>query len=228
MTVYHFLFDVNNIIEPIGFSETFWTRGSDLIGGTFLFVAGISLWLRRFKLKDSTAGLIHGLKIFSWGLFLTAITLIPGSPGAIYFGILHCIGLSLSVASFLVRYPKFSLFSGLSIMVLGFYFRNRISVGDFYHFKWVLWEGAPYNRPGMMLDYYPLMPWMGWVLTGVFVGSVLYAKGKSSITRTLPFLAKPFWFKRLLQFLGRHSLLYYLVHQPILIGLIYLSKAVFY
>jgi uncharacterized membrane protein len=228
MTVYHFLFDFNTIIKPIGFSETFWTRGSDLIGGTFLFVAGISLWLSRFKLKDSTAGLKHGLKIFGWGLFLTAITLIPGSPGAIYFGILHCIGLSLIVASFLVRYPKFSFFSGLSMMGLGFYLRHRISVGDFYHFKWVLWEGASFNRPGSMLDYYPLMPWMGLVLTGVFVGSVFYAKGQSGIANTLPVLSKPFWFNRWLQFLGRHSLLYYLVHQPILIGLIYLSKTVIY
>jgi uncharacterized membrane protein len=69
-----------------------------------------------------------------------------------------------------------------------------------------------------MVDYYPILPWFGIALLGVFVGHTLYPGGTPRFT--LPDLSQraPI---RGLTFLGRHSLLIYLVHQPILLGFLF-------
>ena len=67
-----------------------------------------------------------------------------------------------------------------------------------------------------MPDYRPLLPWFGVVLLGVFAGNLFYGTGKrtAGLAGRMPPPARP------LTFLGRHSLFIYLVHQPILVGLL--------
>ena len=69
-----------------------------------------------------------------------------------------------------------------------------------------------------MVDYYPVLPWSGIALVGIFVGYLVYPQGKSRISW-------PDWGQlapiRGLRFLGRHSLPIYLIHQPILIGIFF-------
>lgn len=67
------------------------------------------------------------------------------------------------------------------------------------------------------VDYFPLFPWFGVVLFGVGLGAILYKDGKRQfkfpdLSRYLPV--------RVVSAIGRRSLLVYLVHQPILVGLI--------
>jgi uncharacterized membrane protein len=67
-----------------------------------------------------------------------------------------------------------------------------------------------------MVDFYPVLPWFGVALIGVFAGYSLYPNGQRryawpDLGRVAPV--------RGLRFLGRHSLLIYLIHQPLLIGL---------
>jgi len=63
-------------------------------------------------------------------------------------------------------------------------------------------------------DYYPLFPYLGIVLLGVFIGKVFYKKKKS----LFPFYISG---KDPFSFIGRHSLLLYVVHQPILLIIVY-------
>ena len=67
-----------------------------------------------------------------------------------------------------------------------------------------------------MVDYYPFFSWFGVALLGIFAGETLYPAG---IRR----FHLPDWSQvavvRGLRFLGRHSLLIYIIHQPIMIGL---------
>jgi uncharacterized membrane protein len=69
-----------------------------------------------------------------------------------------------------------------------------------------------------MVDYYPLLPWFGVALLGIFAGYSLYPQGQPQFgwpdVSKIPFVQS-------LRFLGRHSLLIYLIHQPILIGLLF-------
>lgn len=68
-----------------------------------------------------------------------------------------------------------------------------------------------------MSDYYPLVPWFGFALLGIWAGWRLYPGRTRRFT--LPDLAHvaPI---RALSFLGRHSLVIYLVHQPVLLALL--------
>jgi uncharacterized membrane protein len=73
------------------------------------------------------------------------------------------------------------------------------------------------------VDYFPVLPWFGAVLIGVFVGNSLY-----------PCYVRTFHLRdrsqvpmiRGIDFLGRHSLLIYLVHQPVLVAALFLMGAV--
>ena len=70
-----------------------------------------------------------------------------------------------------------------------------------------------------MVDYYPLLPWFGVALLGVFAGHSLYPQAKPRYP--LPDYSQA-WPIRGITFLGQHSLAIYLIHQPIIIGLLFL------
>jgi len=61
-------------------------------------------------------------------------------------------------------------------------------------------------------DYVPLLPWLGLIWWGAATGNWLMRGGMRHLTRTLPATLNP------LASLGRWSLSYYMLHQPVLIG----------
>jgi uncharacterized membrane protein len=69
-----------------------------------------------------------------------------------------------------------------------------------------------------MVDYYPLLPWGGAALLGVACGRLNYPDGRRRLSLPDLSAAAPV---RALRFLGRHSLLIYLLHQPILLGALF-------
>jgi uncharacterized membrane protein len=86
------------------------------------------------------------------------------------------------------------------------------------------WIGLMTHKPATE-DYVPLLPWFGVVLAGICAANVLLQKGRMErLNGVLPAGSAPV---RLLAFSGRHSLLIYLLHQPVLFGLINLYIVVF-
>jgi uncharacterized membrane protein len=87
-------------------------------------------------------------------------------------------------------------------------------------FFWLIWLGlAP--RDFASLDYVPLLPWFGVVLMGMAGGALLY----KDLVRRFPLPDISAWPPvRGLLFLGRNSLAIYILHQPLLLGLIYLAE----
>ena len=83
-----------------------------------------------------------------------------------------------------------------------------VSVGH----PWLAWLGI--EPDFFMIDYWPIFPWFGVMLLGLSAGNLLYSKGNRRFalgaTPRPPAMGG-------LTFLGRHSLLIYLVHQPILV-----------
>ena len=78
---------------------------------------------------------------------------------------------------------------------------------------WLHWVGMMKHKPATE-DYVPLFPWLGVVLVGVAVGHWLLAREAVAVAALGR--ATPAW----LAWLGRHSLLVYLLHQPLLIGIL--------
>ena len=126
--------------------------------------------------------------------------------GFIIFGILHLIGLSIIISPVFLSYKRLNLIGGISIIIIGWlltFIKGPI---------WLAWLGL-HPESFYSVDYEPLLPWLGVVLIGIFTGKTLYPDGTRSFH--LPPMRNPVTGG--LTFLGRHSLIIYLLHQPVIV-----------
>jgi uncharacterized membrane protein len=222
MIAYHLLFDLNY----------FGVYSTDLyslpvllflypIGTLFLLLVGISLTLSYSRTKNTLTKnqlqmkfLKRGSGIFGLGLLITVVTWVYPHNGFIVFGVLHCIGLSIILSYPFIRSRRLVLLFGSMCIILGVFLQVMVTVD----FPWFVWLGFVPSQ-FYSLDYFPLLPWFGVVLIGIFIGNSLYQNN------TRMFKLKDhsgFIGSRLLCFLGRYSLIIYLLHQLIIVGLLYL------
>lgn len=185
------------------------------IGTTFLFVVGVSLTLSHWKRggRSRCHMMARGTKIFLLGMLISVFTFLVLGNRMVVFGVLHCIGISVMLAYPFLRFRSLNLVLGVLLVLAGV-----IVSGIHVDQPYLLWMGL---RPSgfQTVDYYPLLPWFGVVLVGVFVGNTFYRNYRRRIS--LPDLSHlpPV---RSLCWLGRHSLMIYLVHQPLLFGMLLL------
>jgi uncharacterized membrane protein len=220
MLVSNFVTDVAFFgVYSIDIYSGFWPLFARVVVSMFLLLVGASLTLSYSRVGGRPLREVHrkyflrGLKIFSWGMLITALTLVFLKQGFIWFGVLHLIGIGIILAHFLLRYRFLNLFCGILIVLIGIYLQTLA-----FDFSFMLWLGM---RPVgfFSVDYVPIFPWFGMILIGMFLGNTLYPKGKRCFT--LPDSSRnPL--VRALSFLGRNSLLIYLVHQPVIIVLFWL------
>jgi uncharacterized membrane protein len=219
MVFFHLMWDLSFFgVYSGSMLATPWRIFARSIGTTFILLMGLSLTLTYSRLSPKVAGnalfkkyLLRGAMIFGWGMVITAVTYFVLGRGFVVFGILHLLGLSTILAYPFLRFRWVSLAAGIGIIILGSYASDVKSLSP-----WLLWLGIR-QMGRYMVDYYPLLPWFGVALVGVFLGLTLYPWGIPRFD--LPDLApKPPI--RVLTFLGRHSLVIYLVHQPIMLGLL--------
>jgi len=224
MILYHLVFDLNyfglyttdlNSLPVLLFLYP--------VSTTFLLLVGISLTVSYSRAQQILSTrqlqikfLKRGTSVFGLGLIITLVTWVYPHDGFIVFGVLHCIGLSILLAYPLIRFRNLPLILGFLCIILGIYLRIAIVVD----FPWLLWVGfVPIHF--YTLDYFPLLPWIGVVFIGVFLGNTLYQnnKRKFSVTDHSQFIVS-----RGLCFLGRNSLIIYLLHQLIIVGLLYIIQ----
>ncbi len=193
----------------------------------FILLVGVSLTLSHSKalMQDLTRNEItfkyikRGLKTFLFGLMISIVTWIFIPEGFIVFGILHFIGLSIPLAYLFLRFKKVNLIAGSVLIILGFIIKS-------YRLEslWLLWLGL--KPTGFYsVDYFPLLPWFGVVLFGIFVGKFLYPNGERNFD--VPEFHERSMI-RFTSFLGRHSLVMYLVHQPVIISMMFLFGLIDY
>jgi uncharacterized membrane protein len=221
MVVYHFMYDLYYFrISNAIFTHPFWHYFQRIDASTFILLVGISLSISHTRAaKQGATGqaltgkfVQRGLLIFGWGLVLTLATwLFLGPQMAIKFGILHFIGVSVAISYPFLRRRRFNLALGIILLLSGQVLKQYT-----FSWPWLLWLGLePANH--MYVDYFPLIPWFGVVLIGIFLGNTLYTNNVRRFP--LPNLSH-MWPVRLLQRLGQHSLTIYLVHQPILFAIL--------
>ncbi|MCB0166226.1 MAG: DUF1624 domain-containing protein [Anaerolineae bacterium] len=220
MVFYHFVWDLhffglyhgNLFVGP-------WQWFARTIATQFLFVAGVSLTLsynREVQRGDTNLFfkyVLRGAKIFGWGLVITIGTYFFIGQGFVVFGILHLIGFSIMTSYPFLRLNRWlTLLTGLVMILIGLYVEGIVV-----DYPWLIWLGLK-QQGRAMVDYYPVLPYGGITLIGIFTGYTLYRD------RLRQFSLPDFSGKSLvtgLRFLGRHSLLIYLVHQPILIAIFF-------
>ena len=159
----------------------------------------------------------RGLIVFGCGMLITLVTFLMWKLGmadssvVVKFGVLHLLGACM------ILYPLFRSFPTLGLVTLGI-----ILVVFGYQFtaytveaRWLFPLGLTY--PGFTSgDYFPLLPHLGWYLIGVCLGRTLYREKQTRLPGSFQDSAPA----RFFCFCGRHSLLIYLVHQPVCYGLL--------
>lgn len=220
MMIYHFIWDLNYFgLFRANLLGDPWQWFARSIATLFLFVMGISMTLSFQRERERTGSeslfakyFRRGAKIFGLGLIVTAGTYFFIGQGFVIFGILHLLGLSIILAYPFLHLSRWvSLITGLLVIGAGIYVDTLVVT-----WPWLIWLGV--QQAGVyMVDYYPVLPWFGVALIGIFAGFTFYPQGVRSFA--LPELSDLLPVRGL-RFLGQHSLLIYVVHQPILIGLL--------
>jgi uncharacterized membrane protein len=213
MVVYHFTYDLDTFVGlDVDSTTGLWSLFADVTAFLFVFLVGVSLAISRVRAERRLGGwflfrkyLLRGAKILGFAMALTAGSWALGI-GVIAFGILHLIGVSIILAYPFLDLRLANLVLGAAVISAGIYVGAQELTSES---LWLLPFGViPLDFP--MPDYRPLLPWFGVVLLGLFAGNTVYA-GREGRPGT-PAPARP------LAFLGRHSLLIYLVHQPLLVA----------
>jgi uncharacterized membrane protein len=219
MITYHILFDLDFLgIISFPFQSISFRLFLYPIGTLFLVLVGVSLVIsyNQYKLEHGHSPpfkkyLKRGVFLFFLALVITLVTWMYPHDGFILFGVIHCIGISIILSYFFISKPKISLFTGLLLLIIGIFFMN-ITISNSYLFWLGLKTSSFYT-----LDYFPLLPWFGIVLIGLFIGQKIYLplQRKYNAVQITPL---PF---RALTFLGRNSLIIYIVHQPVLFAILF-------
>lgn len=179
----------------------------------FLLLVGIGFslsWERnRGAHRYPVKYLKRGLGLIALGMIVSVVTYAIDPVTYVRFGILHVIGTSILLLPLVARLQGWNGIIGVGVILIG------LGVGD---------AAAPASLPGLLVlglrpvgfvsvDYFPLVPWFGVVLVGYAIGYVLYVRSQK-IPNPKHRIPHP------LLWPGRHALLIYLLHQPVLLLLL--------
>ncbi len=214
MAVYHFFWDLEFFaLADFGVtSHVLWRGFAHAIAAGFLALVGASLFLAHGRHLCWQAFLRRLAMLVMAAALITASSFYIDPDGMILFGILHCIALSSVLGLAFLRMPVALL---LAAALAGVAAPTLFASPVFNAPVW-LWLGlASEVRPSN--DYVPLLPWFAAVLIGIAAGRLAlrwrprerWAQWRAG---RLPL--------RALAFFGRHSLVVYLLHQPVLMGLV--------
>ena len=212
MFVYHFSFDLRyyRVIAADFENDPFWLGFRAVIVSLFMALVGVSLVLAdRAGTTPAHFGRRIGM-IAGCALAVSAGSWLVFPRSFIYFGILHCIAVASLLAWPLVRRPALALVIGGGILAAGLTLTHPA-----FDARALSWIGFTTAKP-VTEDYVPIAPWAGIVFLGIALCNGLAGR---EFRLPAPLAAAPRW----LRWLGRHSLAVYMVHQPILLGAMWLA-----
>jgi len=219
MVIYHVLFDLSIIgLIEVGMQNTCFEAFADTTAALFFTIVGVSMYISfsREKRKGEDPMLrakkyiLRGLKLAGLGAVITGVTYLLYPEFVVLFGALHFIGFSVILSYILLELTRTLELPGNLLaygIVLGVVFWlagpvSELGVSNLF----LIWLGTV--PPGFQsLDYFPLLPWFGFVVSGLILGQLLYPKGRRR-NNFFEFGARP------AQFLGRNALIIYFAHQP--------------
>ena len=224
MTVFHLCFDLQHFgyLQANVYADPVWTLQRSAIVSLFVLCAGLGQaiaveqdksWARFWRRWRQIAACALLVSLGSWLMF-------PNSY--IYFGILHGMALMLLLARLLGGLGRPLLLLGalaLAMPGLAAYLHTVWPGLDFLNARAFNWLGLISRKP-ITEDYAPLFPWLGVMCFGLVLGQWLLRQRATQLARASAALSQqttpgPL---RALAWLGRWSLSYYMLHQPVLIG----------
>jgi len=214
MILYHFTFNLNLLnIYPIDIYSGLWVILARFIQFTFLTAVGISIYISYAKYQDYSKFLKRQFRrsaiLLGIAMGITLVTFFVYPQGYIKFGVLHLISIASILGALLIRYNFLMIFLIFISLILGNIF-SQITLNT----PMLMPLGIMYQN-FYSLDYFPIFPWISLIFTGIVLARLME---NLKLLKNFNFLPRFKW----LEGAGKRSLIIYLVHQPILLGLIWL------
>lgn len=208
--VVHFLFDLS-FFGGLDLTLPAWYVFLQEYGGAiFVVLSGVCVTLGSKSVR-------RGLIVFACGMLITAVTYgmyrlgMSGADVVVKFGVLHLLGVCMLVyPAFKKLPPAAPALLGLAIAITGYAIRSVIVPQ-----RWLFPLGLTYEG-FTSSDYFPLFPQLGYFLIGAAIGKTAYREKKTLLPGS--FQKTPV--ARFFCWCGRQSLFIYLLHQPIVYGLL--------
>lgn len=194
-------------------NELFWLIFARIVAFMFVFISGMVLYISYENAKKTNKNLVlkygkRAVFLIFLGMLITLITYFFIPEDFIRFGVLHLLGISSILALPLLKLnTKCIIFIAVFFIFIGLIFTN-VDI----HTNILLPFGLV-SKNFSSIDYFPIFPWFGVFLLGIFISRIFYSKGERNflLKKLENFdLSKSIFCK-----LGKKSLLIYFIHQPL-------------
>ena len=213
MAVFHFCFDLNHfgLWEPRQFfpRDPFWTTQRTAIVSLFLLCAGLG----QAVALQAVQGWCFDRRFWRrWAQVAGCAVLVSAGSALMFpnswisFGVLHGVAVMLLLARLAAPLRAWLWPLGALCLVL-----PHLVQHPFFDSRATNWLGLVTRKP-FTEDFVPVLPWLGVMLWGLAAGQWLLQHRRDVLAGALSSLLQP------LAVLGRWSLSFYMLHQPVLIG----------
>ena len=211
MVIHHLLYDFVYILDAPEwlFSNPVFDVLHYIFAGLFIFLAGVSSRFSRSNIK-------RGLIVIAVAAAISAVTYFMEMP--IWFGVLHLLGFSMLFFGLTVKFWNLIPKKASPVIFIVFIVAGALATAylepasEYITVRGTLWV-LGWSQPGFIsFDYFPLLPWLFVFLLGTWAGIYISER------------RLPGWFysKEVPVFpvIGRKALIIYILHQPVLYGLV--------
>lgn len=206
MVLFHLIYDLKEFAGiNINYQDPVWFLVGKTSALLFIFISGLASGFSRSPVR-------RGFKVLLYGMGITVVTYLVMKDMYVRFGILHFLGVTMILSTFLYSLSSRMLW-GLagSSALLGFWFKGQVLETSLF-----IPFGLIYKEFGSM-DYYPIFPYVAVTLLGILAYRHLYAQRVEPLFRYRLNCKPILW-------LSRNSLVIYLLHQPIILLIIFSIK----
>lgn len=204
MVLFHLVYDLKEFaLVNIDYQAPLWFFIGKTSALLFIFISGLSSGFSRSPAR-------RGLIVLFYGMVITVITYLFMKEEYVRFGILHFLGVTMILSPFIFRLSSRTLWGLVgSFALLGFWFKGQVLETSLFLPFGLMYDGFS------SLDYYPLFPYLAVTILGILAYRHFYAQ------RTEPLFPFRLNFE-LTKWLSRNSLGIYLIHQPIILLIIFI------
>lgn len=222
MTAFHFCFDLNyfGYLKQNFYQDPFWTWQRSAIVSLFLFCVGLSQAVALAQAHGQQRFWRRWAQVLGCALLVSLGSYLVFPRSFIYFGVLHAIVVLLLVARLSWRWGAWLWLAGLLAVALKFgaaWAHTQGLLPSVLHHPLLNWLGLIVNKP-ITEDYVPLIPWLAAMWWGLASGQWLLKRQTTQATNWLSLGQGAL--SQALAWLGRNSLAWYMLHQPVLFALI--------
>jgi uncharacterized membrane protein len=207
MVVFHFVYDLNEFVGVnVDYLNGFWYWEGKVSAILFMIVAGISSGISKNTVK-------RGFKVLGFGMIISIATYVVFKEEYVRFGILHFLGVSMIIFPLIHKVNNWVL--AVIALLIGF---ASIPVNEMIVNTSLLVPFGFMYRGFVSVDYYPLIPYLSAFIVGVLAYKIYYYRRESLFDFTFE--------NRVISVLSRNSLAIYVLHQPILLVIIFAIKMI--